>query len=294
VPANRSRTERWRESLQQIFERGGGLELAVASRRAKAALEAAEEIPGDLVWRVRVLHLDEDRIIVEHPAAMGQTVRIGADQDVICSITVGQNRWMFRTRTEGDRIVPVDRGRVAGLCLKMPTQVERCQRRNFCRVSTAELFLPAVECWPLLSPTAAITAEIANRALILQAQHDGVRPGPSPDADPLLADVGPRFNARLMNIGGGGVGLIVDRSESAGLDRSRLFWLRINLVPRIPAPIGLTAKLAHTHVDSEQNVHAGFAFEFSYHAEHRDFVVSQFQRAVAEIQRLNSLEAEAA
>src|SRR4051812_49947975 len=34
VPAHRSRTEKWRDSLQQIAERGGGLEFSVSNGQA--------------------------------------------------------------------------------------------------------------------------------------------------------------------------------------------------------------------------------------------------------------------
>jgi hypothetical protein len=324
VPASRSRTERWRDCLEQIHQRGGGIEFALAgptppphlARTTDAPNVASDESsdadadiaaestgndaavfgPKDLVWRVRLLHLTEDMLVVEQPAAMGQTVRIAADQDLVCVMTVGQNRWMFRTRTLGDRVVPVDQGRVAGLCLQMPTTVERCMRRNFCRVSMAELHLPHVECWPLFNPASVVPTETANRSLIRQAiAGDKAAIQAALAAEPsALADAGPMFRARLLNIGGGGVGLIIDRSEAAGLDKARSVWLRINLQPKIPAPIGMTTKLAHSHVDSEGNVHAGLAFDFSLNPAHRDFIVEQFQRVVASLQGPDQRRAQAA
>ena len=70
-----------------------------------------------------------------------------------------------------------------------------------------------------------------------------------------------------------------------------MFWLRINLTPHIPAPIGMTARLAHTHVESTQNIYAGLAFDFAYNPSHRQFVVDQVCRYVGSLQRQQVLEA---
>ncbi|MBT8485144.1 MAG: hypothetical protein KJO43_06160, partial [Phycisphaerae bacterium] len=69
MPANRSRTMQWRRCLEQIQERGGAIEIAVA--------HAGDDDDGaHLIWRVRVLALSADEIVVEQPAALGQIVHI--------------------------------------------------------------------------------------------------------------------------------------------------------------------------------------------------------------------------
>ena len=40
--------------------------------------------------------------------------------------------------------------------------------------------------------------------------------------------------------------------------------------------IAVTARLAHTHIDSAQNVYAGMAFEFAFNQAHRKFVIDLF------------------
>ena len=87
-----------------------------------------------------------------------------------------------------------------------------------------------------------------------------------------------------MNVGGGGVGLIIEKSDASALEQARVFWLRLDLQPHIPALVGLTARLAHTHIDSEQNTYAGLAFEFAHHPQHREFVVHQFTSYVDAVQ----------
>ena len=69
MPANRSRTQRWREQLDLILARGGGLELSLD----RAA--SVDQTP-DLVWRVRILQVNEDSILVEMPGAAGASVEL--------------------------------------------------------------------------------------------------------------------------------------------------------------------------------------------------------------------------
>ena len=274
MPASRSRTERWRDCLRQVYERDGALEISVPAPRAR---EGRSTAASDLIWRVRLAGLKPDRILVEQPSAAGAWIDILPDAAIVGSLSIGQNRWMFRTRVLGSREAGPCPPRT--VCLAMPETVERCQRRNFFRVSTAELSLPVVDCWPLLDPSTVTAAEVANRAHIMDliASPRAIDPTEEPV---LLPEVGPRVRARLMNLGGGGAGLMLERDDSVAMDRARLFWIRINLMPQIPAPIGLTARLVHTHIDSVQNLYAGMAFEWSFNPAHRDFVVQQIARYV--------------
>jgi hypothetical protein len=278
MPASRSRTERWRDCLHQIYERNGGLEISLLRESPASEADHASD-PNDtggpdLVWRVRILRLTDDEIMVERPAAMGHAFTLAKDSAIIAVMSVGQNRWMFRTKVIGSDVV--------GVKLAMPVQVERCRRRDFLRVSTAELHLPTVSCWPLMNPLSVIPAEIANRAHILELERTGSA-DPSNEEPEILPEVGPPFRAHLMNLGGGGVGLLVGRDEAQAADRIRMLWMHIDLRPSVPAPIGLTTRLVHKHIDSEQNLYIGAAFDFSHHAPHREFVVSQITRYLASV-----------
>jgi hypothetical protein len=276
MPASRSRTDRWIDCLHQIYERNGGLEISLARPG-----ETGEPDEGgvDLVWRVRILRLTDTDIVVERPAAMGHTFSFTPDASIVAVMNVGQNRWMFRTVV----LKPDGGSHAFGLRLAMPKDVERCRRRDFLRVSTASLRLPDVCCWPLLDPASVVGAEVANRALIMDLQNAGSRGSATrgkPDAPELLPEVAPPFSAHLMNVGGGGVGLLVSKGETSALDRANLLWMAVNFQPHIPAPLAMTARVVHTHLDSEQNVYVGAAFDFSFHAAHRDFVVSQITRYI--------------
>ena len=273
MPANRSRTERWRDCLHTIYERGGGLEFAVNQQAGRQA--GLDEVAPDLVWRVRVLGIEPDSIRVECPGAMGTSFRIGVGTPLVGIMAVGQNKWMFHTEV-------TDSGEGSGgryLRVRMPTAVERCQRRAFDRISTASVTLPPVEAWPLLDPRSAVPAEVANRVQMLDMQDADVTGRSTPAIDVTqMPEVGPVFKATLANLGGGGVGLRVARSEAGALDATRIFWLRIDLRPVLPAPLALTARLAHTHFDSQQDVYAGMAFDFGLNPSHKTFVIDQIQR----------------
>lgn len=268
MPASRSRTLRWKDSLDKIRERGGAIEISVD-------LPTAEGAGNHLIWRVRVLEITPDRILVEQPVALGRDLSIRSGLEMVCGITVGQNRWMFRTRT-----VATD-GRT--LALAMPERVDRCQRRDFFRVGTASLALPPVDCWTLLDPLSAVSAEIANQALIAEGgQYDA-------DSSILLPEVGPKFKARLVNIGGGGAGIVIAKEEASALERARLLWIRLDLTPQVAAPVGIAARVAHTHLDSAQNLYAGLAFEFAHHPAYRQFVVDQISRYVEQVSAAQSV-----
>lgn len=273
MPANRSRTERWRDCLQQICERGGGLEFAVD--------QGDHPDRKDLVWRVHVYHFDGRTILVEHPGSMGLSFPVPAGTPLVGIMAVGQNRWMFRSKVIAVETVPTRTGPRKALRIVAPDAVERCARRNAERTSTLGLDLPVVDCWPLLDLRSATPIEVANRVQItdLLAQGGGgqARPCDDPAAIP---EVGPRFEARLANIGGGGVGLVIPRQDHATMDSVHPYFLRIDLRPAVPAPLLLTARVAHTHIDSQQNTYAGLAFDFSLNHEHKDFVVGQIARYV--------------
>ncbi len=288
MPASRSRTERWRDSLRQVHERDGALEISVPTSRPHAGGEQTESgwHGADLIWRVRILSLSDTEIVVEQPSAAGTWIDLHAGIRLIAVIAIGQNRWMFHTRVLSSGPGNGRGGQVRTLRLVMPTNVERCQRRNFFRISTGELSLPSVECWPLLDPSSVAPAELANQAHIQELLDSGAAGSARRTDDQfVLPEVGPKFVARLMNIGGGGAGLIINPSDTGAADRARLYWMRLDLTPHIPAPIGMTARLVHTHVDSTQCLYAGMAFEWSFNPPHRDFVIDQICRCVSLIQR---------
>ncbi len=284
MPANRSRTERWKSCLERICERGGGIELTMTP--------AGDDPSPCLLWRVRLHEVNERRLVVDRPSAAGAPVELVPGTRLVGVMAVGQNRWMFHT--EIVRSEENTRGRGGVWVLSPPEAVERCQRRSFYRVSTANLSLPAVLGWRVLDPQSVIVAEVANRAMVNEALEAKRRGQPFDAPECVLPEVGPSFQAKLANISGGGLGLIFGPDEHAGLDTSRLVWLRVNLKPRIPVPVGVTGRIVHTHLDSEQRLYCGVAFEFQYNPSHRAFVINLLAGLVDDMRKAQEFDRRAA
>jgi len=285
MPASRSRTTEWKRSMQQIFERGGTLEVAVVASHGTPA-SPADTVDmvrgGDLVWRLKIAALEEESVVVEAPVMLGKHIPIKDGAQLIGAISIGQNRWKFKTEKIGD--CAVSGTRVPALRLRLPDDVERCMRR-FTRFETGGLNLPLVHTWPLLDPRSVVAAEQASDAA-WHAAHTALHSGePVPAPVPLpMPHVGPHFPAVLVNIGGGGAGLRVESTDAAALGRHRVFWLQIELGVQAPLPICVTAKLVHTHLDSLQRTYAGLSFDFTFHLPHQQAVANQIAHAMRSAQ----------
>ncbi|USN98186.1 MAG: hypothetical protein H6810_08340 [Phycisphaeraceae bacterium] len=283
MPAARRRGERWQDTLAQICERGGSIEITVDRRGGEDfRTDPGDDVrlpPPDLLWRVRVRETNDQRIVVDVPSALGRSIQINVGTRLVVVMSVGQNRWIFLSKVTG-----ATSGPGGSLTLAVPERVERATRRAQQRVSTAQINLPAVRCWHLANPTTAVAAQAACRERIaaLLEQPPAARDiGAAGDLDSLsdmAPDVGPGFKAELSNIGGGGVGLKIKSEDSALVESTRLYWTKLDLRPVIPAPLALIARLAHTHLDSQQNIYAGLAFEFGLDPNHRPFVADQIER----------------
>lgn len=285
MPANRLRNEQWRRSLEQIFERGGGLEISFP--RARGGGDGSEggtttdDATCNLIWRVRILRLTDEEIFLEQPMALGETMTLAKGVELVAVMAVGQNRWMFTTRVLGAAEVTIVGRTVSALRIACPDRVERCRRRNFYRVSTTELVLPKVTCWPLLNPDSVVLAEKANEMRVLASQNpQEAADFENVDEHLTMPEVGPAFRATLANIGGGGIGLVVEPGDAQALTRHRTFWLSIALPPEITVPLAVTAKLVHTHIDSSQKTYCGLAFEFGHNRGHQKFITDQIRRCV--------------
>jgi len=294
-----------------VYERNGSLEIAVASvpgapessrtREGSENAESASSVqrhdaarPSHLVWRVRILGLSDDEILVEQPTALGREVPIETGITLAAILAIGQNRWMFNTRCLG-RIVMRSRDRqgLAALRLAMPEKVDRCQRRSHYRVETTALHLPQVELWPLIDPKSVVVAE---RACEIQYEIEMGRltdagdkgDFKSLDSEAVMPEVGPKFTATMLNLGGGGAGLRIEPEDAQSLVRHKLFWMRIALPPVLKTPICATGKLVHSHMESSHHLYAGMAFDFSFNPSHQQFVAGLICRYIAAQQRAQS------
>lgn len=285
MPAVRSRTENWHRSLEQLCERNGSLEIAVA-RHYDDHMNGTGGGDNNLIWRVRLLSLSDEGIVIDQPSTLGQTIKLEKGLKLVAMMVIGQNRWMFRTEILAHIKHDLnERQRITALRLKWPQKVERCQRRAFYRVSTIALSLPKVLTYPLLDPATVWEAEEDSRARMATAHEALIRGEKLADVRPILPEVGPAFETTLVNIGGGGVGLLAEPDQNGLINRHRQYWLQLSLPPTIPVPFGVQARLAHVHVDSTQHVYMGMQFEFLQSPKYKKFLGDQICKYVTEMQR---------
>ena len=108
MPASRSRTERWRDSLRQVHERDGALEISIPTSRPPTAVGSGVQTESgwhgaDLIWRVRIISLSDTEIVVEQPSAAGAWIDLQAGVRLIAVLAIGQKRGMFHTPGLGPR-----------------------------------------------------------------------------------------------------------------------------------------------------------------------------------------------
>jgi hypothetical protein len=276
MPASRSRTLEWRRSLEELCHKGGSLEVAITRDDGRG---------HDLVWRLRILDVRDDGIVVENPGALGRALPLHVGTRLVAYIVIGQNRWEFRTAVLES--IPPGRhadARNGASRLSLPERVERCLRRH-ARFDVGPLALPPVDVWPLLDPKSAVAAERANE-LAWAAFLEG-KPVTT-DEEALLPTVGPKLTGHLANMGGGGAGLLIEPAQAGLLSRHRLFWVRLALGDGCPVPIVACAKLVHTHIDSTQRTYAGLSFDFAFNPAHQRTVAAQVEHSVRTLEERQS------
>lgn len=276
MPASRSRTLEWRRSLEELCHKGGSLEVAITRDDGRG---------HDLVWRLRILDVRDDGIVVENPGALGRALPLHVGTRLVAYIVIGQNRWEFRTAVLES--IPPGRhadARNGASRLSLPERVERCLRRH-ARFDVGPLALPPVDVWPLLDPKSAVAAERANE-LAWAAFLEG-KPVTT-DEEALLPTVGPKLTGHLANMGGGGAGLLIEPAQAGLLSRHRLFWVRLALGDGCPVPIVACAKLVHTHIDSSQRTYAGLSFDFAFNPAHQRTVAAQVEHSVRTLEERQS------
>ena len=281
VPAQRSRTTGWRRCLEQIHKRHGSIEIAIDTSDGSGSGED-RGTGGDLVFRSKVLDLPGQELWICPPSALGKVINFHRGLRLVGIMAIGQNRWKFTTTCLGETEFVGKGWKGAALRLELPSSVQRCQRRRDYRLDATGLALPDVKIWPLLDPTTVVQPEGVNAARFLdeQDQVDTIA-GRTLVEEQALPQVGPSICGHLVNLGGGGVGLTIAPDDTAAIHRTPLFWTRFSLSPHVRTPVCATARLVHSHIQSDKRVYAGMTFDFTYNPSNRSCVVQQIVKAIA-------------
>jgi hypothetical protein len=231
-------------------------------------------------WRVRMLSLERDALIVERPRIAGAPVSIAPGTMVEGVITDGSRRWSFISRVI-DQVRQSLNGEqvVAGVRLSIPTRVQESQRRDYYRVSVAGIDLPPVKMSVLHDSDAVLAYQKYNRLIHrLAGRTSGMKV-----VVPALPATGEAMTATAIDVSGGGLCLAAESSAEAMLVALPQLWVEFN-VPGAFGPIFSSARPAHWHHDGRRLV-VGLCFNFDRDRDHADFIGDIVCRFAAEQQR---------
>ena len=203
------------------------------NRNAAAELHFDGEEGARVTARVRLLRLEPELVLTDRPQSMGKPMVLKPRQPMLVHFPLGGVRYAFRTRVVRCHC-PVRLNatqQVAGIALAMPSEVLEQQRRADFRLS--------------LSGCEVIQAEV----------HFG-----SPEGGGSAPIDALRFSTRLINISGGGVGLLVDAQEVRKWILRDTFFVSFCL-PDVEGEFRMMAELQHERrIRERSSAVAGFKF----------------------------------
>ncbi len=265
----------WQNALGVIEERNGVIELYIADPNNPLEPDA----PG-LQWKVRLLALEDGRLVVDKPAGKNRVPPQYLSKDCLFHgvIDIDQTRWGFAMRLIGPDQFELNNG-VASDCLRfeVPFNIHNAQRRNFYRICTYGIDMEPARLWPLFDLASTVPAQAYARQLWLESNTDEDRL-PQPD-------LGLALEGETLDVSGGGVLQQFDYRLLEYFNGCDLFWLRLRL-PEQPASLYMTARLARMCPEPiDGRLLIGLAFTFDQDPPHRHFIEKHLCRFVAELQR---------
>ena len=214
--------------------------LGVAGEEGLVEVAAMNHTTGqtDGGWhRTRLAAIEQGAIVVQRPSSAATRAALVPGRHVCLMFAAGPNRWTLYSRVEGFTLRPInDHTRLACLVLQWPREVSTVQRRAFFRAATASLDLPDVHLQPLIDDASAQAADLPARA-----------------RQPL--------RAQLVNISGGGLGLVVDHSAAPAANRFLDYRCTLQL-PTHDAPLELTVRHVHLRRNANETLYLGVMFVF--------------------------------
>ena len=220
----------WRPTAESLQLRNGSVELTPGGMPDAKFLKRA--------YKVRLFDCTPRGLIVEQPN-LSDAGEFETGSIVTLLIADGPTRWLLSCKVLGEtRHELNDRVAVPSYQLSSPVDVKSAQRRNHFRASVAAVELPPVMMTPWTpdedSPEAGLDLRVG-------------RPVP--------------FKGKLLNIGGGGIGLEVPQKVSAQIRHVRHYTCSIAL-PTCDDPLVVDGGVAHLCLNPNGTHYLGFKFEF--------------------------------
>ncbi len=246
MPQEQVPEEIWTQAIERARSRNAPVELQ------RLSADGRDEFAPML--KSRMLGFDEHHIVVEEPTGPGADEMLAGAAPVMLYIIEGDDRWEVQTSVlERGRFALNASVRVSALRLAPPQAVSKAQRRNFYRVDVAGL----------------VEDPVQVRVAIPHAQDDGHE----------VID----FEGRLVNIGGGGMGLTVDEKSARHMLRAEKVHCKVKL-PTLNQPLEVTVNVCHSQHEARDVHYMGLQFVFQRPAA-RDQVVDKLCTFAAWVQR---------
>lgn len=278
-----SSNQSWLVTVMGLLRHNGAVMLA-----GESVSEAEGPVP---TYLARLLDFDDRGFLIERPQGKDAIRFMREGSPIFMLLIDGSQRLELASIvTELTRYQLNERMTVAAARLAMPHDVRSAQRRNYFRVMVSGLKLnPVTFIPPEVSPEAPAEASPeADPAPPEVSPEAEVRPEPTPEssADAPQEDqpieVRP-FEAKLLNLGGGGVGVEAPRWVRQQLPLCDTYHCRLTL-PDIEDVITVVGKVVHCRPQQQDTVYLGVQFEFDDPAQ-ESAVVDQLVRFTTVVQR---------
>jgi hypothetical protein len=220
----------WQASLEKIEQRNGSIEVSAPAD--------ADGNPREPVFRTRLLLLDDEGLLIERPGGLDANRLFKPGVMVTVLFVEGDNRFEGDARVQRNAHYQLNRQTtVQAVRLSPLADVRSAQRRSHFRVSTVgSRFEPVV-----LKPS--------------DDDHAG-RTGDERPGDPP-----PPFEATMLNISGGGLGVETPQFVGKSVERVERYACLITL-PTLRRPLVIHCRVKHRHRRDDGTYYLGLAFEF--------------------------------
>ncbi|MCC7205505.1 MAG: PilZ domain-containing protein [Phycisphaeraceae bacterium] len=238
-------TAGWEVSTQKLCRQHAVVELMSLSVSGEDLFAPA--------FRARLLAMPEDGIVIERPFPRIDEHGLDVGGEVLVLLTDHKERWACRCKVLEMTHHPVaGQPEIPAVKLSRPHHVRNAQRRRFYRASTVGITLP----W---------------RVLLRPAQE--------------IPSGGYPIEARLLNIGAGGLGVEIVLADKLSVLGASEFFATLNL-PTVAEPLRLRVRLVHDRPYTDQSHYLGLQMIYddpSARRQQMDAIV-RFTRWLAEQQ----------
>ncbi|MBI1368043.1 MAG: hypothetical protein GC162_05250 [Planctomycetes bacterium] len=278
----------WEQVFRRIAARSGVIELS--RRKTPDACEqmtihheadGSHQVANINTWRVRAFDMDRAAIIVERPWSAKKSITIESDELLDVLMVEGQRRWTFQCVVLGQSMFALNASKkVIALRLSRPLKVHDGQRRDFFRVDTAGSPFPSVHLWHLMDIESC--AEYQQYTMLRHRTPESQRQELKAPTEP---PIGEDFAAMVMDVSGGGLGMLLPRTIEWLLPTAPLLWTKITL-PDIEEPLFAVSRVAHWRDENAKLIRVGVCFHFDHFPEYKPFLTDLLSHFTANHQRL--------